>query len=238
MAFPVVPVASAVGSAVLGAGAAVGIEEFLERFAKGQRQKPRNLDNIPLSEAFGPNATLGQLAKSSDVLASITRNQIRDTETLRRFFQGKDEERRQQSLDREAKRLAEIQKIKSGISEEERDASLGRTLKLDDNTLGNTITDRDDRVTQTLRLRTGETNLQEGVQGKNYARTMGILEQGNQQLQGFLGEIIKAGGEDQARQMAFIREMYDRERASMNSPLNMIGRVAGIALPALALFGR
>lgn len=238
MTFPVVPVVSAVGSAVLGAGAAVGVEELLERFTKGQRQKPRNLDNIPLSEAFGPNATLGQLAKSSDVLASIARKRIGDTQALELFLQDEKEKRRQQSLDSEAQRLTATRENESGISEREREASLGRTLRRDNNTLGNTITDRDDRVTQTLRLRTGETNLEEGARGKNYARTMGILDQGNRQLQGFLGEIIKDGREDQERQMAFIREMHDRERAAMNSPLNMIGRIAGIALPALALFGR
>jgi hypothetical protein len=227
MAFPLAPAAGFIGSTALGAGLTTGAQALLDRFTKAEKQKPpRNLADIPVSEVLGPNATLGRLAESSEILGKIATQQIRTTQDLEVALARKREGLENKRLDNAQRRLIETRDAESTISEEERTATLKRLIE-----------NRKNLLDSTLALETERSGLGEKERTSNFGRTMQILGQGDKQLQGTLRALLDAGRKDQAEQMAFMRENLDRQRDAKNSTLSMLERIAGFALPAAALLG-
>lgn len=215
------------GQGALAVGTGVGVD-FLARWLAGNPQKPskpKDIRSVKLSE-LGSNATIGDMLRVQPLFRDVANGTIRDTQDLEARAARLGEGLRQQRSSFDSKILEQGANYALGLRKDEAKAALART-----------IADRQDRVASTIDLDKARYGLEEGARGSNFGRTMAILDQSGGRFDSALDKLISAGSADQDKQMAFTREMYDRERAARNSPLAMIERITGAALPVFALLG-
>lgn len=227
LAVPLANVALGIGSGVATNFLMDWIPRNLSKPGQKPNQKPKDILETSLAD-LGPKTTVKQLLEMGPLFRGISEGNITSIQDLEARSAQIKEQLRQQGAKFDLDTLTQGREAASSIGQREADNAVERTIR----DRGGSVVDA------TNRLEDARFNRDKALQNENYLRTMGILGHGGQQFQGALDAIIKAGSEDQERQMDFAREVYDRERADRNSPLNMIGRIAGIALPALALFGR